>query len=68
MRVYEKKTINDKSIFENDIIHFKTDGDIKYKLGKVVFEGVWKIVHIGENKAIKMDVAYRYYNLKVYKY
>lgn len=68
MNIYKKTTINDKTIFENDTVHFKIDDDIDYKLGKVVFDdGTWKIVDLKSKKAMKMDVAYEYYGLVIYK-
>lgn len=68
MNTYKKPTINDKIIFENDIVHFKIDDDIDYKLGKVVFDDeAWKIVDIKAKKAMEIDVAYMYYGLIIYK-
>jgi len=67
MRTYEKTTINDKVVFENDTVHFKMDGDTDYKLGRVVFYvNYWKIVDIGAKKAMRMSVA-ETYGLIIYK-
>lgn len=66
MKKYEKKTTNDKSIFEGDIVSFSMDDSVE-RVGKIIFDDEWKLVDIDNSKAIKLTTAFTYYDLKIYK-
>ena len=65
--IYNKKSVNDKILYENQIVHFKFDEDYDYKLGKIIIDNdIWKLVDLNDKKIINLDFAFEYYSLKIF--